>query len=84
MKKTTRAILKEVRARQKRARSAIFAVVVIGGMGSLPGTFLGGLILGVSQLVGAQLLGPGFQLLSGYLILLIVLTVRPQGLLGRR
>ena len=61
-----------------------FGVVIIGGMGSLPGTFLGGLILGISQLVGAQFLGPGFQLLSGYLILLIVLTIRPQGLLGRK
>jgi len=61
-----------------------FGVVIIGGMGSLPGTFLGGLILGISQLVGAQLIGPGFQLLSGYLILLIVLTIRPQGLLGRK
>jgi branched-chain amino acid transport system permease protein len=61
-----------------------FGVVIIGGMGSLPGTFLGGLILGIAQLVGAQFLGPGFQLLSGYLILLIVLTIRPQGLLGKR
>jgi branched-chain amino acid transport system permease protein len=61
-----------------------FGVVIIGGMGSLPGTFLGGLILGISQLVGAQFIGPGFQLLSGYLILLIVLTIRPQGLLGKK
>jgi branched-chain amino acid transport system permease protein len=61
-----------------------FGVVIIGGMGSLLGTFLGGLILGIAQLVGAQLIGPGFQLLGGYLILLIVLTIRPQGLLGRK
>lgn len=61
-----------------------FGVVIIGGMGSLPGTFLGGLILGISQLVGAQFLGPGFQLLSGYLILLIILTVRPQGVMGKK
>ena len=61
-----------------------FGVVIIGGMGSLLGTFLGGLILGVAQLVGAQLIGPGFQLLGGYLILLIVLTIRPQGLFGRK
>jgi len=61
-----------------------FGVVIIGGMGSLLGTFLGGLILGIAQLVGAQLIGPGFHLLGGYLILLIVLTIRPQGLLGRR
>jgi branched-chain amino acid transport system permease protein len=61
-----------------------FGVVIIGGLGSLPGTFLGGLILGVSQLLGGRILGPGFQSLSGYLILLLVLTLRPQGILGRR
>jgi branched-chain amino acid transport system permease protein len=61
-----------------------FGVVIIGGLGSLPGTFLGGMILGVSQLAGGRILGPGFQSLSGYIILLLVLTIRPQGLLGRR
>jgi branched-chain amino acid transport system permease protein len=59
-----------------------FGVVIIGGLGSLPGTFLGGMILGVSQLAGGRILGPGFQLLSGYVILLLILTVRPQGILG--
>lgn len=61
-----------------------FGVVIIGGLGSLPGTFLGGMILGISQLAGGRILGPGFQLISGYVILLLVLTIRPQGLLGRR
>ena len=61
-----------------------FGVVIIGGLGSLPGTFLGGLVLGVSQLFGGRILGPGFQLLSGYMILLIILTIRPQGILGGR
>lgn len=61
-----------------------FAVVIIGGLGSLPGTFIGGMILGISQLVGSRLLGPGLQQLSGYLILLLVLTLRPQGIMGRR
>jgi branched-chain amino acid transport system permease protein len=61
-----------------------FGVVIIGGLGSLPGTFIGGLVLGVSQLFGGRILGPGFQLLSGYMILLIVLTIKPQGLLGKR
>ncbi len=61
-----------------------FGVVIIGGLGSLPGTFIGGLVLGVSQLFGGRILGPGFQLLSGYMILLVVLTIKPQGLLGRR
>jgi branched-chain amino acid transport system permease protein len=60
-----------------------FGVVIIGGLGSMTGTFLGGIILGLAQLLGAHFLGPGFQLLSGYIILLIVLTVRPQGIFGR-
>lgn len=61
-----------------------FGVVIIGGLGSLPGTFIGGLVLGISQLFGGRIIGPGFQLLSGYIILLIVLTIRPQGFLGKR
>lgn len=60
-----------------------FGVVIVGGLGSLLGTFLGGLILGLAQLLGAHFLGPGFQLLSGYLILLIVLTFKPTGLFAK-
>jgi branched-chain amino acid transport system permease protein len=59
-----------------------FGVVVIGGMGSIVGTFLGGIILGVSQLLGAYFFGPGLQNLVGYLTLLVLLTLRPHGLLG--
>jgi branched-chain amino acid transport system permease protein len=59
-----------------------FGVVVIGGLGSMKGTLAGGLILAVSQLVGAQIFGPGFQLFCGYVVLLIVLAVRPQGIFG--
>ena len=60
-----------------------FGVVIIGGLGSLLGTFLGGLILGLAQILGAHFLGPGFQLLSGYIILLIVLTFKPTGLFAK-
>lgn len=59
-----------------------FGVVVIGGMGSLVGTLLGGIILGLAQLLGAYFFGTGYQLLSGYIVLLIILTLRPQGLLS--
>ena len=59
-----------------------FGVVVIGGLGSIKGTFLGGFILALAQLLGAQFLGPGYQLLSGYVVLLIVLAIRPQGIFG--
>jgi len=59
-----------------------FAAVVIGGLGSLWGTLLGGVILGVAQQVGAQI-NISYELLGGYLIFLLVLVVRPQGLTGR-
>ena len=59
-----------------------FGVVVIGGLGSIKGTFVGGFILASAQLLGAHYFGPGFQLLSGYLVLLIVLAIRPQGIFG--
>jgi branched-chain amino acid transport system permease protein len=59
-----------------------FGVVVIGGLGSMKGTLVGGLILAISQLLGAQFFGPGYQLFCGYVVLLIVLAVRPQGIFG--
>jgi branched-chain amino acid transport system permease protein len=61
-----------------------FGVVIIGGAGSMAGTLAGGIILGLAQLLGAYFFGTGYQLLSGYLILLTVLALRPQGLFGRK
>ncbi|MFZ0449307.1 MAG: branched-chain amino acid ABC transporter permease [Desulfatiglandaceae bacterium] len=60
-----------------------FGVVIIGGLGSMIGTLVGGFILAEAQLLGAQFVGPGYQLLIGYLVLLIVLAVRPQGIFGK-
>jgi len=59
-----------------------FASVVIGGLGSLWGTLLGGVILGVSQAVGAQI-SPSWEQLAGYAVFLLVLVIRPQGLVGQ-
>jgi branched-chain amino acid transport system permease protein len=59
-----------------------FESVVLGGLGNIWGTLLGGLVIGVAQLVGAKIssgLGPFF----GHLVFLIALLARPQGLLGR-
>jgi branched-chain amino acid transport system permease protein len=61
-----------------------FGVVIIGGAGSMVGTFVGGLILGLAQLFGSYFFGTGFQLLTGYLILLVVLALRPQGIFGSK
>jgi branched-chain amino acid transport system permease protein len=59
-----------------------FGVVVIGGMGSLVGTLLGGIVLGVAQVLGGYFLGSGFQMLVAYVVLLIILATRPNGLLA--
>ena len=60
-----------------------FGVVVIGGMGSLLGTLIGGIILGLAQLVGANFIGPTYQQLIGFIVLLVILAIRPQGLLSK-
>jgi branched-subunit amino acid ABC-type transport system permease component len=59
-----------------------FAAVVIGGLGSLWGTLVGGVVLGVAQQIGTQVnSSSGF--LAGYLVFLAVLVLRPQGLVAR-
>jgi len=60
-----------------------FAAVVIGGLGSLWGTLVGGIILGVAQQIGAQI-NISYELLAGYVVFLAVLVIRPQGLTARR
>jgi branched-chain amino acid transport system permease protein len=60
-----------------------FEAVIIGGLGSLWGTLVGGCILGVAQTTGARL-SPGWGILTGHLVFLAVLLLRPQGLFARR
>jgi branched-chain amino acid transport system permease protein len=61
-----------------------FAVVVLGGLGSIKGTVLGGLLLGVVESIGALLLGDGYRLFIGLVLILLVLATRPQGMFGKR
>lgn len=56
-----------------------FGVVVIGGMGSIPGTLVAGLVFGLAQVIG----GSNWGLLISYIILIIMLAVRPQGLFSK-
>lgn len=59
-----------------------FEAVIIGGLGSLWGTLVGGAVLGIAQTVGATL-SPGWGILSGHLVFLAVLLLRPQGLFAK-
>jgi len=56
-----------------------FEAVIIGGLGSMWGTLVGGIVLGVAQAIGAQI-DPGWQLLAGHLAFLLILALRPEGL----
>jgi branched-chain amino acid transport system permease protein len=59
-----------------------FEAVIIGGLGSLWGTLLGGIILGVAQTIGAHI-NPEWQILAGHVAFLIILILRPRGLFPR-
>jgi branched-chain amino acid transport system permease protein len=66
-----------------RALLVAFEVVVIGGLGSLVGTLVGGVLLGLAQVAGARMFGPSSGELAGHMVFLAVLLVRPQGLFPR-
>jgi branched-chain amino acid transport system permease protein len=59
-----------------------FEVVVLGGLGSLRGTLLGGIVLGIAQTLGGQIDG-AWQVLAGHLVFLAIFLLRPQGLMPR-
>ena len=59
-------------------------VVVLAGLGSMFGTFVGGLLLGVAEAASAAVFGGPYREMAGLLIFLIILTARPQGLFGAR
>jgi branched-chain amino acid transport system permease protein len=61
----------------------VFAIVVLGGMGSIGGTLVAALILGVAESLVATFYGPSWAPAVAFGILLITLALRPQGLFGR-
>jgi branched-chain amino acid transport system permease protein len=59
-----------------------FAAAVLGGFGSIPGALVGGVTIGVIELLSGAYLPQGFKDVAAYVVLLIVLAVRPQGMFG--
>jgi branched-chain amino acid transport system permease protein len=63
------------------------AVIILGGMGSIPGAVLGGLLLGLTEVFTIQVLGPQGSSLKdavAFTVLFLILVVRPRGLLGQK
>lgn len=61
-----------------------FVIVIIGGLGSMPGALLGGVLIGLSEAMSGLFFAPSAKTMFGVAILILVLLFRPQGLLGRR
>jgi len=61
-----------------------FEIIIIGGLGSIPGALIGGVLLGVVESLGTVMLAPQYQNAYGFLLVLIVLLIRPVGLFGKR
>lgn len=61
-----------------------FEIIVIGGLGSIPGALLAGVMLGVVESLGAAFISSPYQNVYGFLLVLLVLLIRPNGLFGER
>ena len=61
----------------------VFAIVILGGMGSISGTFFAALMIGIAETLISTFIGPSWAPAAAYGILLVTLAVRPQGLFGR-
>ncbi len=61
-----------------------FAVLILGGLGSIPGAIVGGLTLGVSEAMAAGFISSAYKDVIAFLVMIVVLLFRPEGLLGKR
>ena len=61
-----------------------FVIVITGGLGSMPGALLGGVLIGVTEALGGLLFTPSAKSMFTFAILVLVLLFRPQGILGKR
>jgi branched-chain amino acid transport system permease protein len=64
--------------------SRLLGIIVLGGMGSLPGAIVGALLLGVAETMTTTYIGPEWATAVPYVVIFVVLLTRPQGLMGAR
>jgi branched-chain amino acid transport system permease protein len=61
-----------------------FTIVIVGGLGSMAGALIGGVLIGVSEAIAGFLVAPSMKSMFSFALLIVVLVFRPQGLMGRR
>jgi branched-chain amino acid transport system permease protein len=64
--------------------SKAFVIAILGGLGSTVGALVGGITLGLVETIGTVVFPSAVQDLLGFLVLVLVLVLRPQGLMGKR
>jgi branched-chain amino acid transport system permease protein len=63
---------------------AAFVIVIVGGLGSMSGALIGGVLIGVSEALAATVMPPSMKSMVSFALLVLVLVIRPQGIMGRR
>jgi branched-chain amino acid transport system permease protein len=66
------------------AASKAFAIVILGGLGNITGATLGGFILAFVEEIGAGYISSGYRDAMGFLLIILILLVRPTGLFARK
>jgi branched-chain amino acid transport system permease protein len=61
-----------------------FVIVIVGGLGSMAGALIGGVLIGVSESVAGMFFSPSAKSMMSFSLLILVLALRPSGLLGKR
>ena len=61
-----------------------FTIVIIGGLGSMGGALLGGLVIGVAEALASLVIAPSMKTMVSFGLLVVILALRPQGLMGKR
>jgi branched-chain amino acid transport system permease protein len=61
-----------------------FAACIFGGLTSIPGAILGGLVIGVVENLTVQFVASGYRDVAAFVVMVLILLLRPQGLLGKR
>jgi branched-chain amino acid transport system permease protein len=61
-----------------------FIIVIVGGLGSMTGALIGGVLIGISEALAGFVLAPSMKSMLSFALLILVLVLRPQGIMGRR